>query len=180
MTKLAFPRTLAALAVTVALVLCQAGTPSQASTLNQVSAPAPNQAQKADSEKVGGQGTQVKVDVDVDTNTGDELLGLPLDIATPVAEVVAPVVAWVTRTDQDTATKIGVHLLTRQIPYTVAAALATVGAALPWNGVIPGAVLGGLAGALPLGLLGAGLGAINPLNLLGVLPGALLGAPVGA
>lgn len=137
-------------------------------------------AQKADSEKVGGQGTQVKVDVDVDTNTGDELLGLPLDIATPVAEVVAPVVAWVTRTDQDTATKIGVHLLTRQIPYTVAAALAAVGAALPWNGVIPGAVLGGLAGALPLGLLGAGLGAINPLNLLGVLPGALLGAPVGA
>lgn len=49
MTKLAFPRTLAALAVTVALVLCQAGTPSQASTLNQVSAPAPNQAQTSHS-----------------------------------------------------------------------------------------------------------------------------------
>ena len=49
MTKLAFPRTLASLAVTSALVLCQAGTPSQADTLNQVSAPAPNQAQTSHS-----------------------------------------------------------------------------------------------------------------------------------
>ena len=49
MTKPAFPRTLASLAVTSALVLCQAGTPSQASTFNQVSAPAPNQAQTSHS-----------------------------------------------------------------------------------------------------------------------------------
>ena len=49
MTKSTFTRTLASLAVTSALVLCQAGTPSQADTLNQVSAPAPNQAQTSHS-----------------------------------------------------------------------------------------------------------------------------------